>query len=201
MFERSGKIRANDTIAPKLKKPILNILHSSSCVLDVWCVSWRLSTYLKKWTRYIWLSYSQTDIDAVKRRGHEGYLVDLDKDPIPLDNESVDCIYAGHIIEHIEKSELISLMNEFRRVLKPWWYLILATPTDYNLFFYAEWTHVRPYNHGSLPRMLLDFEFTQVDRMYPPLRKFPKRFQALLRFPLFFIKHIIWKEIFAWWKK
>jgi predicted SAM-dependent methyltransferase len=44
--------------------------------------------------------------------------VNLDLENIPLKDESVDCIFASHILEHFEKAELIKLMNEFYRVLK-----------------------------------------------------------------------------------
>lgn len=201
MFEWSWNNRAEGLSIPKLNAMILKILRTSKIVLDVWCVSGWLSTHLDKDTKYIWLSYSQSDIDAVKKKWHDAYLVNLDKEPIPLPNESVDCIYAGHIIEHFEKKELIDLMNEFHRVLKKWWHIILSAPTDYNSFFYAERTHVRPYNHWSLPGLLHDFEFKEVDWMYPRLSFLPKKYQALLRFPLFFLKNIFRKEIFSWWKK
>lgn len=201
MFEHSGVLRANGMYIPKLPGKIISLLKKSTIVLDVWCVSWWLSTYLDKHIKYIWLSYSQSDIDAIKRRWYDAYLVNLDTDPIPLPDESVDCIYAGHIIEHFEKKELIDLMNEFKRVLKKWWHIILSAPTDYNSFFYAEWTHVRPYNHWSLPGLLRDFDFKEVDWMYPRLSFLPKKYQSLLRFPLFFLKNIFRKEIFSWWRK
>ena len=201
MFEWSWNNRATGTSRPRLHKKILQLLQSWKIVLDVWCVSGWLSTYLTKEQKYIWLSYSQSDIDAVKARWYEAYLVDLDNELIPLENESVDCIYAGHIIEHFEKKELIQLMNEFHRVLKKWGSIILSAPTDYNSFFYAEWTHVRPYNHWSLPWLLHDFSFKNIDRMYPKLSFLPKKYQAVLRFPLFFLKNSIWKEIFARGKK
>lgn len=201
MFEYSWKIRATEKKIPKLNKKIINLLKKHKTILDVWCVSGWLSTYLHKDQKYIWISYSQSDIDAVKERWHEGFLVNLDKEKLPLSDESIDCIYAGHIIEHFEKQELIALMNEFKRVLKKGGHIILATPTDYNSFFYAEWTHIKPYNHWSLPWLLTDFWFTEVDRMYPKISFLPKKYQGLLRFPFFFLKNIIRKEVFARGKK
>lgn len=201
MFEHSAKIRATEKKIPKLNKKIIDLLRKHKTILDVWCVSGWLSTYLHKDQKYIWISYSQSDIDAVKKRWHEALLINLDKEKLPLSDESVDCIYAGHIIEHFEKEELIYLMNEFYRVLKKWWHIILSALTDYNSFFYAERTHVRPYNHWSLPGLLHDFKFKEVDWMYPRLSFLPKKYQALLRFPLFFLKNVFRKEIFSWWKK
>lgn len=118
MFEHSWKTRATGRRIPKLNKKIIDLLRKHKTILDVWCVSGWLSTYLHKDQEYIWISYSHSDIDAVKKKGHKAFLVNLDKEKIPLSDESIDCIYAGHIIEHFEKQELIMLMNEFKRVLK-----------------------------------------------------------------------------------
>jgi hypothetical protein len=85
--------------------------------------------------------------------------------------------------------------------MKKWWRIILITPTDYHPFFYAEWTHVRPYNHGSLPGLLRDFEFQNVDWTYPKVDFIPQRYQGILRFPFFFLKFPYWSEIAAWWTK
>lgn len=201
MFESSWNARAKSEYIAFLAPKIREILKNQKSVLDVWCTNGWLLHYLDKTVKYTGLSYSQSDIDVIKSKWHEAYLVNLDKETIPLADESVDCIFASHILEHFEKSELIALMNELRRVLKKGGVIILITPTDYNPFFYAEWTHIKPFNHGSLPWLLRDFEFTEVDWMYPKLSFFPKSLQALLRFPLFFLKPILWKEVVAYGKK
>jgi SAM-dependent methyltransferase len=195
MFEYSASTRVADKNIPPLSKKVRTELQKHKTVLDLGCVNWWLTHYIAEDANYIGISYSQADIDHIRAKWYKGHTVNLDKDPIPLEDASVDCIYMGHIVEHFEKSELIGLMNEAHRVLKKWGALIVATPTDYNSFFWAEWTHVRPYNHGSLPELLKDFTFTVADRFYPPIASLPQRWQALLRFPLFFLKDILWKEI------
>lgn len=37
---------------------------------------------------------------------------------LPLDDKSVDAIYLGHVLEHIEYDEIVHLLGEMRRVLK-----------------------------------------------------------------------------------
>lgn len=201
MFEYSWKKRANSEFVPQLNSKIIKIIQTSKIVLDVWCANAWLTNYIKKNTKYIWLSYSESDIKIVKSKWHVWFTVNLDLENIPLKDESVDCIFASHILEHFEKAELIKLMNEFYRVLKKWWYIITITPTDYNSFFYWEWTHIKPYNHASLPWLLKDFWFNDVKWMYPKISFLSNRLQALLRFPFFFLKNIFWKEVIAYWKK
>lgn len=201
MFEYSWNLRANSDRITKLNPKILSIINNSKIVLDVGCANAWLSNYVNEKAKYIWLSYSESDINVVKSKWYEWYVVNLDLEKIPLENESVDCIFASHIIEHFEKAELIKLMNEFSRVLKKWWNIILITPTDYNSFFYWEWTHIKPYNHASLSWLLKDFWFRDVEWMYPKIYFLPNKIQAVLRFPFFFLKNLIWKEVIAYWKK
>lgn len=92
-------------------------------------------------------------------------------------------------------------MAELKRVLKKNGQITLITPTDYHSFFYGEWTHVRPYNHESLPEMLKDLGFKNVDWYYPRLRRLPKMLQRYLRFPLFPLRNYFWKEVVAIGKK
>lgn len=201
MFEYSATFRAESLQIPPLPKKIISLVKESKVILDLWCGNGWLAHYKASDCSYIWISYSKADVEAIQKKWFVWYELNLEADSIPLADASVDCVYASHILEHFEKNSVIHFINESIRVLKPWWKLILATPTDYNSFFFAEWTHVRPYNHGSLPELLLDFDFGHVDRMYPRLYRLPKRAQALLRFPLFFLKDIFWREIYARWVK
>lgn len=198
MFEHSAVKRSSDKNIKRLPAKIVDILKRQSVVLDVGCANWWLSHYVSPSAKYIGLSYSHADIDKIKKDWHEGLLVNLDTEKIALEDGSVDCIFASHVMEHFDKVRTIEIMNEFRRVLKKWGYIILTTPTDYNSFFYAEWTHVRPYNHWSLPGLLRDFEFKEVDWMYPKISFLSHKLQALLRFPLFFLKDIFWNEVTSW---
>ncbi|MBS3147720.1 class I SAM-dependent methyltransferase [Candidatus Woesearchaeota archaeon] len=202
MYEYSGSTRAIDVArAPKLPRTALRLLKSSNSVLDVGCGTGFLSKALSNTQKYEGVTYSEKEVDNLKKQGLSAACVDLDNEPLPYETESFDCVFASNILEHFEKRELQNVMNEMRRVLKRGGVLIVATPTDYHPFFYGEWSHVRPYNHSSLPQLLKDFEFEQVEWCYRLLEFLPRRLQALLRIPFFFLKPFIWKEIFCWGKK
>jgi len=197
MFEKSGERRLTSREIPRLPRRIEQILKNQSKVLDVGCGTGWLTNYVGK-EAYVGISYSQHEVDNLKKNGYSAFCVNMEKEKLPFKDNSVSCVFASHIIEHFEKSELIHVMNELKRVLKKGGMIILITPTDYSFGFYGEWTHVRPYNHSSLPEMLADFDFTQVDWTYPLLDVIPKFFQRYLRFPLFFLKPVFWKEVIAW---
>lgn len=46
----------------------------------------------------------------------------------PIDTDSVDTIYACHILEHVPRPELMETLREWRRVLKPGGTLRLSVP-------------------------------------------------------------------------
>lgn len=59
---------------------------------------------------------------------------DLRNDKIPFENESVDNIYASHIIEHIEDKFVFKFISESFRVLKPNGVLRIVCPDAKFLF-------------------------------------------------------------------
>lgn len=202
MHEYSGSTRAIDVArAPKLPRKALMILKNSKAVLDVGCGTGFLSRALSKEQKYEGVTYSKKEVENLKRQGLSASCVDLDNEPLPYEDESFDCVFASNILEHFEKRELQGVMREMRRVLRKGGALIVATPTDYHPFFYGEWSHVRPYNHSSLPQLLKDFEFEDVEWCYRLLEFLPRRLQALLRIPFFFLKPFVWKEVFCWGRK
>jgi len=49
----------------------------------------------------------------------------------PFEDNSVDLIYASHVIEYFDREEIISILTEWKRVLKPGGILRLAVPNFY----------------------------------------------------------------------
>lgn len=47
---------------------------------------------------------------------------------LPFDSDSVDMIYASHLIAYFDRQEIVRVFNEWHRVLKPGGMLRLATP-------------------------------------------------------------------------
>lgn len=58
------------------------------------------------------------NIDKEKRVNPD-LLLDLEEDKLPYDNNTIDRVYASHILEHLHKTEqLVQLMEELWRVCK-----------------------------------------------------------------------------------
>lgn len=182
-----------------LPSKIQRILHDSKSVLDVGCGSGWLTGYITT-SDYVGISYRFSEIDNLGKNGFSGLLLDLEKNDLPFPDGRFDCVYMGHIVEHFEKKELIRIMREVHRVLKAGGYIILVAPTEHSQIW-AEWTHVKPYNHGSLPKMLEFFGFSDVDWCYPGISDLPRKAQAWLRYPFFFLRFLLWDEVCAWGRK
>lgn len=74
---------------------------------------------------------------------------------LPLDNKSVDEIFANQLIEHIPKDKFIDFMNECYRILKVGksFEIIFPPPINYegkpNLDFYTDPLHINYLMGGS----------------------------------------------------
>lgn len=60
-----------------------------------------------------WKTLSALDGSDYKARW--GY----DKDPLPIDDNTFDIVYASHVIEHIPWYNVIDALSEVQRILKP----------------------------------------------------------------------------------
>jgi SAM-dependent methyltransferase len=74
-------------------------------------------------------------------------VVDLEEGKLPQRDGSVDCILASHVLEHI--TNLIPLMRECHRVLKPGGYLIAIVPHAGSDDAWEDPTHVRAFTENS----------------------------------------------------
>jgi predicted SAM-dependent methyltransferase len=85
-------------------------------------------------------------VDSVNHPGVD-FIVDLNK-TLPFPNESFDVVYSNQVFEHIEN--IIGLIGECYRVLKPGGYLIAHVP-----YFRSSWavidpTHINYYTLSSM---------------------------------------------------
>ena len=53
---------------------------------------------------------------------------DLNVLPLPVGDNTFDCIMASHVLEHIDRDKFLPLIAEFHRILKPNGHLIGVTP-------------------------------------------------------------------------
>jgi SAM-dependent methyltransferase len=123
-----------DLTIKNIKKHLVNVVIS---------IFWKLVVELGKNLKKIKELFNVPDAigieisaEAVKKlneRGIKGIVADVNRDSLPLDDNTIDIVLFQEVIEHLYNSDLI--MTEIRRVLKPKGLLILSTP---NL---ASWTN------------------------------------------------------------
>lgn len=73
--------------------------------------------------------------------------LDIDKDPLPFEDSSVDYILLKHVLEHI--SDMIRFMEECWRVLKPDATMAISSPYWTHMWSVGDPTHVRLINEGT----------------------------------------------------
>lgn len=64
---------------------------------------------------------------------------------LPFDNHFFDLIHCSHLVEHLQPSELYTLMIDFDRCLRPGGFLIISTPLLWE-GFYDDLSHIKPYS-------------------------------------------------------
>lgn len=96
-------------------------------ILDVGCTDGFMSMLFKDMGLYtIGVDASPSAIASAQGRCDEAYVANLDGQPLPLPDGSVDLIWAGEIVEHIFSTE--NFLRELLRVTTPGGRLILSTP-------------------------------------------------------------------------
>ena len=77
----------------------------------------------------------------------------LGVDPLPLDADSVDLIYAWHVLEHVgrqgETGVWFFCWEEFYRVLKPGGLILLSCPYWDSIWAWSDPTHTRALSEHS----------------------------------------------------
>ncbi|OGL48169.1 MAG: hypothetical protein A3H37_04400 [Candidatus Schekmanbacteria bacterium RIFCSPLOWO2_02_FULL_38_14] len=125
---------------------------------------------------------------SVKTLCHLGVKkVDISKDTLPFDDNSIDIIYHKSLLEHFYSPE--HLMKETYRVLKPDGRVIILTPDwiSQMKIFYEDFTHCRPYDTTAVGDLLRISGFSEIQTglfyQLPILWEFPvlKVFSFLLQ--------------------
>ena len=60
--------------------------------------------------------------------GEHSHLDHNDLSNLPYEDNTIDLIYASHVLEYFDREEVVNLLSEWRRVLKPKATLRLAVP-------------------------------------------------------------------------
>ncbi len=111
-------------------------------------------------------------LENVKRVGVEGYYCDVEREQIPLQDKSVNCVLFADVIEHLIHSPK-HIINEIYRILKPGGVCVATTPNATRLTVrlkvlmgYSNWANIWeyydvPFNYGHHHEYTID-EFKEV---------------------------------------
>jgi SAM-dependent methyltransferase len=104
------------------------------------------------------------NVEILKRR-HEVISLDLEKDPFPFEDESIDVVMSNQVLEHVK--EIFWILHQVSRVIRVGGYMIIGVPnlaSFHNrllLLFGMQPTsiqnhsaHVRGYTKHDIMRML-----------------------------------------------
>lgn len=91
---------------------------------------------------------------------------------LPLADQTVDVIFASNVLEHFDTNNLLMLMQEIRRCLRPGGKLILMQPNIYYAYrvYWDDFTHVKAFSHRSLFDFLTGegFEVIRMEKRFLP---------------------------------
>jgi len=110
---------------------------------------------------------SSEQVAAAKRLGIEGVEQDDVMEALSAQGDrSLDCVVAFDLIEHFTKTELVGLVDEVCRVLKPGGRWIIHTPNAESPFgnrmLFGDFTHELAFTRTSLAQLLLSSGFSSV---------------------------------------
>ena len=102
---------------------------------------------------------------------------DLEKDPFPFENDSLDIVFSKSVIEHVANAD--NFLTETKRVLKPGGLVILMCP-DWKTqahMYWDDYTHEKPWTRKGLQNALKIYNFQKIEsnlfRQLPLLWKYP----------------------------
>lgn len=141
-------------------------LPHGAALLDVGCGDGRALASIKKQRPDIRLwGIDISDVSFLLPAGVEftlGSAEDLTQHYKP---DTFDAVVCRHVIEHLVSP--LSLISGIREVLRPGGRVLMETPNWTRLFmpfsflyFWNDYTHIRPYTSASMHRMFLDFQFS-----------------------------------------
>jgi len=94
-------------------------------------------------------------------------ITDLNSYPLPFQDNSIDIVRSSHVFEHLD--DLIALMEDIHRLLKPGGVLEFTVPHVSNIDYFRDPTHKRPFISGTMDYFIKDLKpiaYTQIEFEY-----------------------------------
>ncbi len=104
-------------------------LGSAQRLLDIGCGPGIYSVYLQSILgakEVFGVDIAEPRVAAARQRGVKAVQADMNKDPLPFEDDSFDAIFCGELIEHLVNPD--HLLDEIGRTLSPKGVCILTTP-------------------------------------------------------------------------
>jgi O-antigen chain-terminating methyltransferase len=98
-----------------------------------------------------------TMTDEVRSRGLEAYTADALEHLRSCGDASLDGLYSRHVAEHILPGELVAVLRELRRVLRPGSPIVFVTPNPATLTVGAHTFWLDPQHRRPIPPELFSF--------------------------------------------
>lgn len=171
-------------------KDLYRCINPSGHVLDVGCFGFA-QVKLASSLGLTQLRHSGVDLNDYHDLppGFQYRKADLNKEPLPFDDDAFDLVIASHILEHLEHP--VDFFSECVRVCKPGGYIYIETPSErsallpgmpflfdkfFSTSFYDDPTHVgRPWSAQSLHRLTRYYQCIPVDtgiHVFRPAQRF-----------------------------
>lgn len=107
------------------------LLPHGSSIVDVGCGSGEVGLAIAgQGFAVVGFDFSPAAVQAARVNGLDAREADLDDRGIPLEDGSMDAVYAGDVVEHVFDPAF--LHREFTRVLRPGGYAFVSVPHDAN---------------------------------------------------------------------
>jgi ubiquinone/menaquinone biosynthesis C-methylase UbiE len=173
-----------ESVPPGLEPPdfdlrrrfLLECVVAGERVLDVGCgEGWFAVELARAGVEVVGIDVAEEPLRRARTRDPELDLRLVDDDgPWPLDDASIDAVWAGETIEHV--ADTAGWLSEVRRVLRPGGRVLLSTPAHgrlrvlwlalskraFEAHFDPRADHLRYYTRASLTRLLGELGFQQV---------------------------------------
>ena len=112
-------------------------------------------------------------------------------------SNSFDGIMCYCVLEHLLPSDAFQTMREIHRILNPGGIVFIEVPcANVGNYFWGDYTHIRPYTHGSLKQLAYDAGFRDFHIYYKSIigKLFKKNYliqSILFRLAPFWSKRIV----------
>jgi SAM-dependent methyltransferase len=143
---------------------------TDAAILDLGCGHGALLHFARTegYTNIRGVDGSPEQLEAAGALGIEGVeQVDVMEALAKLPDKSLDCVVSFDLIEHFNRNELLALVDEVHRILRPEGRWIIHTPNAESPFgmrmLYWDFTHEIAFTRTSIAQLLLSSGFSDVD--------------------------------------